>query len=155
MSTTLGKLREYETVFVVNPELTDDAVNSEVVDRLKAVLEKKGGELLREDRWGKRKLSFEVKNHSRGNYILLHYVGQPGVVEELERSLRNNEHAVRYISSLLGVVTDLEAKRAEVDKMVRERAADKARLEAERKEREERTSTENVQGAGRAEHASG
>jgi small subunit ribosomal protein S6 len=138
MSTTLGKLREYETIFAVNPDLSDEIVSIEVVDRLKGVLEKMGAELLREDRWGKRKLSFEIKTHGRANYLVLHYVGNAGVVEELERVLRNMEHVMRFITTRLGPVTDIEAKRAEVEKMVRERTADKARIDAERKEREDR-----------------
>ena len=76
MSTTLGKLREYETVIVVNPDLTDDVVNETIVDRLKGVLEKMKAELLREDRWGKRKMAFETNRNARGNYILMHFVGE-------------------------------------------------------------------------------
>ncbi len=136
MSTTLGKLREYETIFVVNPDLTDDVVNESVVDRLKGVLDKKGAELLREDRWGKRKMAYEAKKHARGNYILLHYVSEVGVVEELERSMRNSEHVTRFTTTLLGEVVDVDAKRAEVEKMVKERAAAKAKQEAERREQE-------------------
>ena len=136
MSTTIGKLREYETVLVVNPDLTDDVVNETVVDRLKGVLEKQGAELLREDRWGKRKMAFETKNQSRGNYILLHYVAKVGVVEELERTMRNVEHVSRFTTTRLGEVVDIEAKRAEVEKMVKERAAAKAKQEAERREQE-------------------
>jgi small subunit ribosomal protein S6 len=136
MSTTLGKLREYETVFVVNPDLGDDIVNNDVIDRLKGIVTKMSGEMLREDRWGKRKLSFEMKAHGRGNYFLFHYVGEVGIVAELERSLRNNEHVIRYVSTLNGPVTDIAAKKAEVEKMVHDRAAEKAKLEAERKERE-------------------
>lgn len=136
MSTTIGKLREYETVLVVNPDLTDDIVNEAVVDRLKGVLEKKSAELLREDRWGKRKMAFETKTHSRGNYILLHYVGLVGVVEELERTMRNIEHVTRFTTSMISEVIDVEAKKAEVEKMVKERAAAKAKQEAERREQE-------------------
>ncbi len=136
MSTTIGKLREYETVFVVNPDLTDDVVNETIVDRLKGVLDKKKAELLREDRWGKRKMAFEAKKHARGNYILLHFVAEVGVVEELERTMRNLEHVSRFTTTRIGEVIDVEAKKAEVEKMVKERAAAKAKQEAERREQE-------------------
>ena len=121
---------------VVNPDLTDDVVNETIVDRLKGVLTKKGAELLREDRWGKRKMAFEAKKHSRGNYILLHYVAEVGVVEELERTMRNLEPIDRFTTTRLGEVIDVEAKKAEVEKMVKERAAAKAKQEAERREQE-------------------
>jgi small subunit ribosomal protein S6 len=140
-------LREYETLFVINPELTDDAANA-VIDRLKGVIEKMNAELLREDRWGKRKLSFEVKKHGRGNYNLFHYVGPVGVVAELERTMRNLDEVIRFLTVSNGNVTDIAAKRAEVEKMVRERAADKAKQEAERREREERMISEEDEGGG-------
>ena len=56
-------LREYETLFVLNPELTEDAVN-EIKGRLRGVLEKMNAELLREDGWGKKKFAFRVKKRS-------------------------------------------------------------------------------------------
>ncbi len=153
MSAVLGKLREYETVFVVNPELADDAV-SKLGERLKGVLAKQKAELLHEESWGKRKLSFEVKKHIRGNYIQYHYVGTPGVVEELERAMRNMDTVLRFLTTMNGEVVDVEAKRAEVEKRVRERAASKAKAEAERKEREERREAEAKASAQEEHHES-
>ncbi len=140
MSKNFGSLREYETVFVLSPELGDDQVTA-MVDRLKGVLEKMSAELLREDRWGKRKMAFEVKKSIRGNFILFHYVGKVGVVEELERIMRNAEHVVRFLTTVHGDVSDIDAKRAEVTKMLADRA-DEARQEAERKAREEAAAEE-------------
>lgn len=131
MSTTLGKLREYETVFVINPELTDDIVN-ERVERLKGVLDKHGATLLREDRWGKKKMAYEVRNWARGNFILFHYVAEPVAVQELERSMRNMENVYRFMTTLHGEVHDIEAKKAEVEKKARERA-EREKKEAEKK----------------------
>lgn len=136
MSKKMGKLREYETLVVLNPELTDEATDA-VLARLTELLAKLNAHFLREDRWGKRKLSFEVKKHGRGNFILLHYLADSSVIEEFERTLRNLDEVIRFLTTLHGDVADVEAKKAEVEKMVRERAADKARAEAERKAREE------------------
>lgn len=153
MSEALANLREYETVFVVNPELTEDALQGDVLTRLKGVLEKQGAELLREDVWGKKKLAFEVKKHPRGNYILFHYVGNVGVVEELERIMRNMENVMRYMTTLHGDVSDIEAKRAEVAKMVEDNAR-KAREEAERAAEAAARREEEAAAAGGEEKAS-
>lgn len=139
MSTTLGKLREYETILILNPDLSDEAA-SELLERLRGILTKMKAELLQEDGWGKRKMAFEAKKHPRGDYRILHYAGPVGVVQELERTMRNAEHVLRFTTNLLGEVTDIEAKRAEVEKMLQERQAKaKAKAEAERREREEAT----------------
>jgi small subunit ribosomal protein S6 len=130
MSAALGKLREYETLVVLNPELADDAAG-QAVDRLKDVLDKKKATLLREEKWGKRKLSFEVKKHGRGNYFLLHYVAPVGAVEEVERTCRNIDQVIRFLTPLNGDVTDIEAKKAEVEKMVAKRAAERREIPPE------------------------
>lgn len=129
-------IREYETLFALNPELTDDKAN-ELLDRLRGVIVKMGGEILREDPWGKRKFSFEVKKHLRGNFMNFHYVAVPGTVEELERTMRNVEGVIRYLSTVHGDVGDIEAKKAEIEKSVREAEAAQAKREAERLERAE------------------
>ena len=128
-------LREYETMFIMNPELGDDAVK-DVIGRLKGVLEKKEAELLREEALGKKKLAFYVKKQPRGNFHMFHYLGQPGTVEELERNMKNLDQVMRFITIGNGDVKDVAAKKAEVEKMMRDAEAKKAKAEAERKERE-------------------
>jgi small subunit ribosomal protein S6 len=130
MSAALKKLREYETLVVMNPELADDAAG-QAVDRLKEVLDKKKATILREEKWGKRKLSFEVKKHARGHYFLLHYVAPVGAVEEVERTCRNIDQVIRFLTTLNGDVTDIEAKKAEVEAMVAKRAAERKAIPPE------------------------
>ena len=130
----MSVLREYETLYVLNPELADDAVTA-VKGKLTDVLAKMGAEMLREDVWGKRKMSFAVKKHTRGNFMMFHYLGKPGTVEELERTMRNLEDVIRFLTTVHGEVSDVEARRAEVDKAVREEAAERAKREAEREQR--------------------
>jgi small subunit ribosomal protein S6 len=143
-------LREYETIFVLHPDLTDD-IATQIVDRLKEVISRMGGELLATDQWGKRKLAFSVKKQQRGNYVLFHYIGPVGIVEELERTLRNLDQVIRFLTNAFGTVQDVEAKRAEVEKKARERAQERARQEAERREREERMAREAEEGGEESE----
>lgn len=140
-------LREYETIFVLHPDLTDD-ISTSVVDRLKEIITRMGGELLAQDLWGKRKLAFHVKKQQRGNYVVFHYIGPVGVVEELERTMRNLDQVIRFLTNAFGPVTDVEAKRADVEKKARERAQERAKQEAERREREERMARGQEEGGG-------
>ncbi|MBI4814708.1 MAG: 30S ribosomal protein S6 [Deltaproteobacteria bacterium] len=129
-------LREYETLFIVHPELSDENVEG-LSERLKEVIAKQKGEVLGSDSWGKRRLAYRAKKQTRGNYVLYHYAGSSGIVDEVERFLRNQEPVMRFLSSAVGVVTDVEARRAEVQKSAKERA-ERARAAAEREEREQR-----------------
>ncbi|NJK88164.1 MAG: 30S ribosomal protein S6 [Myxococcales bacterium] len=121
MSTTLGSLREYETVVVLQPELSDDAVN-DALEKLREAVTRKNGEILREEGWGKKKLAFEIKKMPRGNFVTMHYVAPSDAVSEIERVIRNSDAIIRFTSHRLGEVTDIEAKRAEVDRIAKERA---------------------------------
>jgi small subunit ribosomal protein S6 len=129
MSTTLGKLREYETVVVVQPDLPEETVKH-VFSRLEDALKKSNGEVLREDSWGKKKLAYEMKTHPRGNFLMMHYVTPADGVFEIERTIRNTDGVLRFVTHRLGEVTDIEAKKAEVERLVRERAKKKQEQEA-------------------------
>ncbi|MBX2813949.1 MAG: 30S ribosomal protein S6 [Myxococcales bacterium] len=133
MSKTIGKIREYETVLIINPDLPEEAVK-ETLERFLGVIEKTGGTFLREDKWGKRKMAFEMKKNPRGHYILLHFVAEHSTVVELQRAAHNMDSVIRFMVELRGPVVDIEAKKDEVDKFVRERSAEKARIEAEKAE---------------------
>lgn len=122
MSQTLGKLREYETVFVTGAEMTEEAI-AELFGRFRDVIEKNEGSILREDSWGKRKFAYDVDKTSRGAYLVLHYAAPATSVADLERSLRNSDKVMRFMTSRLGEVQDVEARRADIEKMVREKAA--------------------------------
>jgi small subunit ribosomal protein S6 len=122
MSDTLGKFREYETVFMTGAEVQEDGAKA-LFQRVREAIEKNGGSVLREDGWGKRKLAYDVEKASRGQYLLVHYAAPSSAVFEVERSLRNADTVTRFTTNRFGEVHDLEAKRADVEKMMREQAA--------------------------------
>jgi len=131
MSRTLGKLREYETVFVTGADMSEEQTN-ELYGKVREVLVKNGGSVLREDTWGKKKFAFDVRKHPRGSYLVLHYAAPAAAVTQLERALRNSDAIIRFVTNRLGEVHDLETRRADVEKSVREKAAREAAEAARR-----------------------
>lgn len=115
------RLREYETIFIVRPDLGDDAVRK-VVDRIKGAIESKGGVFLREENWGKRRLAYEVEKQMKGLYILLQYAGPAGVVEEAERTIKIIEQVIKYQTVKLFDDVNIETRREEIKKEDEERA---------------------------------
>ncbi|MEO1228152.1 MAG: 30S ribosomal protein S6 [Myxococcota bacterium] len=152
MSKTLGKTREYETVLIINPDLADDAVG-DLVGRFLTVLEKTGATFLREDRWGKRKMAFDMRKNPRGHYIMLHFVGQQASVAEIQRLAHNLDGVIRFLTEVKGPVTDIEAKKADVERIAREKSAEKARLEAEKAEAERAAAAAAEEGGSEDESA--
>ena len=91
-------LREYETLFLVKPDLTDDAVDK-IKDRVRGVVSRDGGKMIRFTVWGKKKLSYPVAKQNRAIYVHAHYLGGTSLVAEVERNLRIVDEVTRYISS--------------------------------------------------------
>ena len=127
-------LREYETTFIVQPEITDD-VRDAFLAKLDGLLAAKGATRLMLDDWGKRKLAYEIENFQKGHYYSLQYLDDGKVIAELERALKLEEAILRYMTVRVAEdVEDVEARKAtatEAERKLHER------LEAERAAREE------------------
>src|SRR2546423_2427075 len=80
-------LREYETIFLLRPDLAEDLVDK-IVDRLRSIVHRDGGKVIKVENWGKKKTAFEVKRHMRAIYVRFLYLGSTHMVAEFERNLR-------------------------------------------------------------------
>ena len=87
----------YETIFVLHPEMTEEEAGTSVQSVVQ-FLEGRGGEIIRTDRAGKRRLAYPVAKQRYGYYNLLHYRIAPEIPAELERSFRLNERVLRYLT---------------------------------------------------------
>jgi small subunit ribosomal protein S6 len=106
---TAVRLREYETMFLVRPELTDDLVDR-LKERVRGIVGREGGKLLRFTVTGKKKTSFPVEKGTRAIYVHAHYLGGSNLVAEVERNLRNLDEVTRFISVKLGEDVDPETR---------------------------------------------
>jgi small subunit ribosomal protein S6 len=92
-----GRKREYETIYILRPDITNDGISA-VNAKVRGVIETWGGDLLKVENWGRRKLAYEVKKHLKGIYLFFTYLGSAGLVEEIERNLRLSDSVIRYYS---------------------------------------------------------
>lgn len=77
-------MNQHEVIIILDPTLTEDGVETEI-SGLRAIAAKKGGEVLEVQKWGKKRLAYEVKKRREGQYVLLKVGGMGGVVTDLER----------------------------------------------------------------------
>jgi small subunit ribosomal protein S6 len=148
-------VREYETTFIVQPEISEEACN-EFFARIDALLEREGAERLLHEDWGKRKLAYEIQRFQKGRYVTTFYLDEGTAVEPFERLLRLEESVLRFLTvQRADDVPDLEARRAEAKEQERvqaERARERAEREAEEeKAREEARRADEAAAAQRAE----
>ena len=90
-------LREYETIFLVKPDLTDDNVDK-LKDRVRGIVDREGGRVIRFTIWGKKKTMYPIAKAPRAIYVHTHYLGGTSLVAEVERNLRNIDEVTRFIS---------------------------------------------------------
>lgn len=104
-------MRKYETFFIVDPELTEEAYTI-VGDKLKGIVDANGGTVLSYVSWGKKKLAYPVKKRHQGHYILMENAGGPELVAELERNMRLDERVLKFITVKLEDRFDPEKEEA-------------------------------------------
>jgi small subunit ribosomal protein S6 len=128
-------VREYETTFVVQPEISDESCQ-DLCQRVNGVLERVGAIPLLHDDQGKRRLAYEIQKFQKGRYVTAYYLDVEGKgVAEIERLLRIEESILRFLTVLRpGEVTDIEKRKveaAEEQRVRAERARERAAREAE------------------------
>jgi len=89
-------MREYELVFIIHPDLDENASN-DVLEKVKGWITKAGGTVNKVDPWGKRKLAYPIRKQNSGQYFLLNIQIAPSFVAELERNLRFQEPVMRFL----------------------------------------------------------
>ena len=127
-------MREYETTFIVQPEISDEGVQT-LCDRLDAVLARSEATRLMVDDLGRRRLAYEIQNFQKGRYLTLMYLDRGAAVPEIERTLRLEDSVLRYLTiQVADQVADIEARKAEAAELERvraEKAAERAARDAE------------------------
>ena len=90
-------MRKYETFFIIDPDLTEEALTL-ASEKIKGIVNANGGGVLTYVPWGKKKLAYPVKKRTQGLYILMEYGGGPELVAELERNMRLDERVLKFIT---------------------------------------------------------
>lgn len=89
--------RIYETVFVLNPEMSDEEVDANLQNTV-SLLETHGSNIIRTERGGKRRLAYPIEKQRYGYYNLIHYHGTNAALSEMERQFRLSDRVLRYLT---------------------------------------------------------
>jgi small subunit ribosomal protein S6 len=89
-------LNDYELVFIVHPEVADDALDP-LVNNVTQFITGKEGSITEVTRWGRKKLAYPIKHVLEGNYVLIKFKLDPSANKELENNLKISEKIIRYL----------------------------------------------------------
>ena len=91
-----ARKRDYETTFVLKPDLEDEEKQN-ILQRVKNAISEHDGEVTEVDAWGKKQLAYEIKDYRSGDYTILEFNAKTTVVNELERILKVMGGVLRYL----------------------------------------------------------
>ena len=128
--------REYDFTIITRGDLSE-ADHAKTLTGYEELMTKDGGEILRKDEWGNKKLSYPIKRAYRGYYANYDFVGTPENLHEMERLMRIDDNVLRYLAVRLdkrnttGTI-DVDKRKDEIAK------AEAAAKEAEAKKQQQR-----------------
>lgn len=103
-------MKHYETGVIIAPSLSDEEIEAQIRQMTELITSMKG-HLLREERWGKRKLAYPIKKFTDGYYLFLDYEAEPEVAAELARRFRQSDLILRYMTVKKGTSSALKKKK--------------------------------------------
>ena len=93
-------MNQYETVFILNPVLSEDQVK-EAVDKYVSFLKERGASIINKENWGLKKMAYPIQKKKSGFYHLFEYTVVGEAINELEIEFRRDERVMRYLTVAL------------------------------------------------------
>lgn len=88
-------MRKYEIVFIVKP-LEEEATNA-IIEKFSKLIAANGGTIDKEDRWGKRRLAYEIKKEIEGFYVIFYVTCPPACVDECDRVMKITDEILKHM----------------------------------------------------------
>ena len=89
-------MNKYELCVVVSAKLEDDA-RTELVERVKEMITRFGGNVTDVDDWGKKRLAYEIEKMHEAFYYFIHFESEPTAPAQIEGRMRITDGVLRYL----------------------------------------------------------
>jgi small subunit ribosomal protein S6 len=93
-------MNNYETVFILNPVLSEDQAK-DTVEKFVKVLKKAGADVINIEQWGLKKMAYPINKKSTGFYNMLEFTAESTVIDTLETEYRRDESIMRFLTTVL------------------------------------------------------
>jgi small subunit ribosomal protein S6 len=108
-------MRHYETTYILRPNLGEEKF-TEIIERTNAIVEGDNGSVIDIDRWGIKKLAYEIKKETQGYYICMNYAAPGSTIQEMERIFRIDDNVLRYLTIKLDKGKEIDQTGVEQEK---------------------------------------
>jgi len=132
--------RDYELGFILNPEVNEEQTRT-ILERLEQIATNYGGQIMRVNQWGRRRLAYPIQHHRDGFYLFIDMVLTPETVSEIDRTLKVSEEVLRHLIKLRDAKTVQKEREARANAAAQAAAAPEGETPAE----ESATNIENIE----------
>mgnify|MGYP003553760643 FL=1 len=88
-------MKSYEIMYIVKPY--EDEKFEAVVEKFNTLITNNGGVIEKTDRWGKKRLAYEMQGLDEGLYVLVTFIAEPAAVKELDRVMKITDEILRHM----------------------------------------------------------
>ena len=90
-------VKQYETVFIMTPVLSDEQMK-ETVNKYQDLLKENGAEIIYTNNWGLRKLAYPIQKKTTGFYYLIEFKAEGSLIAKLETAYKRDERLLRFLT---------------------------------------------------------
>lgn len=87
----------YESTFIVDAHLSNEQIES-TIQKISKIITDSSGEIILIDRWGKRRLAYEIAKKQYGYYVNVRFNAEGSLIKPLEREYKLNDHIIRFLT---------------------------------------------------------
>ncbi|MEP0713913.1 MAG: 30S ribosomal protein S6 [Algoriphagus sp.] len=92
--------RNYETVFILTPVLSDVQMK-DTVDKFVNLLKEVGADVINVENWGLKKMAYTIEKKTTGFYVMVEFKADPTLIRKFELELRREEKVMRFLTTVL------------------------------------------------------
>ena len=92
-------MRLYELTVILSSSLDESSLTAEI-EKIENRIKTSGGKIHKSDRWGTKRLAYEINKQYQGYYVFFLFDANPGLTMEIERNMRINENIIRFLTVL-------------------------------------------------------
>jgi small subunit ribosomal protein S6 len=106
-------LKRYEVIAIVKTDLTEEEINA-IMERSSNIITERQGVIAKAEKWGKRRLAYEIKKQKDGFYFFIDYAGEGSIVDEMERNFKIDDRVLKFMTVAKEGAVTREGMEAEV-----------------------------------------
>ncbi len=88
--------RQYELVYIVTPEATEQEI-ADLHTQIEQIVQRFGGTFDKTENWGRKRLAYDIGHHREGNYVVETITGSGELMKEIGRRLRVIDQVIRHL----------------------------------------------------------